>query len=124
MAAQSLRILLARPAHLFLLGLLGICLAPVEAAPLEDILVTARKREENLQDVPIAITAVSGEQMRRNNIGTLEALAPTVPNLSFSQSVSGSDLPASVICTAMSSGTRLPSCGTLMSNGTVPRLNL
>jgi outer membrane receptor protein involved in Fe transport len=63
----------------------------VEAAPLEDILVTARKREENLQDVPIAITAVSGEQMRQNNIGTLETLAPTIPNLSFSQSVSGSD---------------------------------
>lgn len=72
-------------------GLLGLCVAGVEAAPLEDILVTARKREENLQDVPIAITAIGGEQMRDSNIATMENLAPRVPNLSFSQAVSGSD---------------------------------
>ena len=40
------------------------------AAPLgvEEILVTARKRSESIQDVPVAVTALSVEQVERGNI--------------------------------------------------------
>ena len=48
---------------------------------LEEVTVTARKRAESLQDVPISITAVSGETLRNSGIDKLENLAPTVPSL-------------------------------------------
>lgn len=41
-----------------------------QAHGLNDIVVTARKRQESLQDVPVAITAFSGEALREKNIQT------------------------------------------------------
>lgn len=52
-----------------------------DATPaLEEIIVTAQKREESLQDVPIAVSVVSGEKIAELDIRNLEALAPYVPN--------------------------------------------
>jgi iron complex outermembrane receptor protein len=61
------------------------------AAGLEEIVVTARKREERLQETPISITAMSGEALADRRIGTTQELARVVPNLVVSQgqSVSG-----------------------------------
>jgi outer membrane receptor protein involved in Fe transport len=56
-----------------------------QAAQLEEVLVTAQKREQSLQDVPIAIAAVDGESMRRGDISRLENLAPTIPSFSVSE---------------------------------------
>lgn len=58
---------------------------------LEEIVVTARKREESLQDVPISITAFDGEDIRSQGIQRLEYLAPSVPNFHFSQVPTGND---------------------------------
>lgn len=58
--------------------------AAEEAAPAE-IIVTARKREENLIDVPIAITAVTAEQLDRANVDDVSDLAQQTPGLSFRQ---------------------------------------
>jgi iron complex outermembrane receptor protein len=64
---------------------------PAPAAGLEEIVVTARKREERLQETPISITAMSGEALADRRIGTTQELARVVPNLVVSQgqSVSG-----------------------------------
>ena len=40
---------------------------PQDAQYADDIVVTARQREERLQDVPIAVTAVSGDSSSRNS---------------------------------------------------------
>jgi len=50
-------------------------------ALIEEILVTARKRQESLQDVPIAITAVTGESIAARAIDNLEDLSQTIPNV-------------------------------------------
>ena len=47
---------------------------------LEEVIVTAAKREQNLQDVPIAVSVVSGEKIAEFDIRNLEAMAPYVPN--------------------------------------------
>lgn len=66
--------------------------APLPAARmLEEIIVSAQKREESLGDVPIAITAVSGESLRESGLVRLEEFAATVPDLTISQAVSSSD---------------------------------
>jgi outer membrane receptor protein involved in Fe transport len=54
------------------------------AAALEEIVVTARKREETLADVPISITAFSEQTLDRLNIRDFNDFATQTPNLSFS----------------------------------------
>ncbi|MFN2098467.1 TonB-dependent receptor [Altererythrobacter sp. MF3-039] len=59
-----------------------------EAAPedtLGEIVVTAQKRADNLQDVPIAITAISGEDLAKYEQATIESIAQETPGLSFSR---------------------------------------
>lgn len=58
---------------------------------LEEIVVTAQKREESLQDVPVAVTAVSQEQIDNLQVRSFTNLAGIAPNLSLVSSVSGSD---------------------------------
>ena len=50
---------------------------------LEDIVVTATKREQALQDVPVAITVVGQEQMERQQIYTLQDLSRVTAGLEF-----------------------------------------
>ncbi len=57
---------------------------------IEEIVVTARKREESIQSVPIAVSAVSGEALERANVTDVAALSTQVPNLVIIPSASGS----------------------------------
>ena len=54
-------------------------------AQLEEIIVTAQKRAESLQDVPISMTAVSGEKLDDAGITSFEQLSEFVPNLSIAE---------------------------------------
>ena len=51
---------------------------------LEEVVVTAQKRAQSLQDVPIAVSALSGDWMKQNNVADLEDVAALIPNLSLS----------------------------------------
>ena len=63
--------------------------APVEqtrrapAVGIEEITVTARKREENLQDTPIAISAFSTDDLKDLDVRRIQDITNSVPNLSF-----------------------------------------
>lgn len=46
-----------------------------------EIIVTARKREETLIDVPVVVTAVGGEQLRNQGITNIDGIARVVPQL-------------------------------------------
>jgi iron complex outermembrane recepter protein len=65
---------------------------PAEAPSLEEITVTAQRRSESLQTVPIAITAVSAADMERNGIHQLGTLAARVPGLTFSPFAAGQNI--------------------------------
>ncbi len=49
----------------------------------ETITVTARRREESLQDVPIAITAYSGEDLAIRGVADITELSQTTPNVTL-----------------------------------------
>jgi iron complex outermembrane receptor protein len=51
---------------------------------LDEIVVTARKRQETLADVPISVTAFSEQSLDRLNIRSFDDYATQTPNLSFS----------------------------------------
>jgi iron complex outermembrane receptor protein len=53
------------------------------AQTLEEVVVTAQHREENLQDVPIAITAISSEEIRTADISDLNSISVRTPGFSM-----------------------------------------
>ncbi|MCZ6760464.1 MAG: TonB-dependent receptor plug domain-containing protein, partial [Gemmatimonadetes bacterium] len=76
------------------LGLLATAAIPAQAqesaqqsasarAMLEEVVVTARRREENLQDLPMSIAAITADAMEAQGIYSVEDLSDFVPNLTL-----------------------------------------
>ena len=61
-----------------------IAQAQTDAGALEEIVVTAQKREQRLIDVPIAVTALGGEALERRGITNVQGLEGFSPNLQIS----------------------------------------
>ena len=57
-----------------------------------EIIVTAQKREENLNAVPMSITAVSGEQLKRAGVNEVRDLVKVSPGFSYADSYVGSPI--------------------------------
>ncbi|KGQ20596.1 TonB-dependent receptor [Lysobacter dokdonensis DS-58] len=55
--------------------------AKATPAELDRVIVTARRREEVLQDVPIAVTSLDGEELKSRAAEDLSALSAATPNL-------------------------------------------
>jgi iron complex outermembrane receptor protein len=53
-------------------------------SPLEEVVVTAQKREERLQDVPLSVTALSGDQLVSLKLNSGSDIAKYTPNLRIS----------------------------------------
>ncbi len=68
---------------------LALAIAPVPQSMaqlvLEEVVVTAQKREQSLQDVPIAVAAMTGEKINDTGIVNLEELTLYMPNVSISK---------------------------------------
>ena len=79
------------PLHFAILAALGAALpaqaqqatAETAVTTLDTVKVTARKREESLQDVPVAVTALTAEQLDKLAIKDLGDLQGQVPNLTI-----------------------------------------
>lgn len=68
---------------------MAFCLASEAAAQLDEIVVTARKREEGLQQVPVAVTAFTGAEINRRGIDGLEDLSTAVAGLFIDDQAAG-----------------------------------
>ena len=55
-------------------------------AAIEEIVVTAQKRTESVQNVPISITALSGDDLARRGLTDLQDVARSVPNFDMPSS--------------------------------------
>ncbi len=62
-----------------------------------DIVVTARRREEKLQDVPLAVTALSGDSLQRKAITDVLDLGKSTPGLNVGASPRGNSSPFVVL---------------------------
>lgn len=63
---------------------LAITATPAHAQ-LEEVIVTAQKRQESMQDVPVAVTAISGDSIARQNITGLSDMNNSLPNVQINQ---------------------------------------
>lgn len=86
-------------------SLLPLVLAPLAAAPavqaeqaaptqpaattLQEIVVTAQKRSEKLHDVPMGVTAVTSDDLQKQQLVSLDDLKAKVPGLSLTESEPG-----------------------------------
>ena len=71
--------------------------ADASTSGLEEIVVTARRVEENLQSVPVAVTALSAATLQRRNVTTVSDLQFSVPNLQIKPSNTYSSQPEFII---------------------------
>ncbi|TVV74716.1 TonB-dependent receptor [Sphingomonas solaris] len=71
---------------------------------LADIVVTAQKREQSLQDVPIAITAVTEETLTANRVQSVTDLSGLAPGVTVRPAAGGSSIPTFSIRGATSYG--------------------
>ncbi len=55
---------------------------------LEEVLVTARRRHESLQETPIAVTAISGAELQERGIVNIGELTKSIPSVEITESVS------------------------------------
>ena len=57
-----------------------------EEIVLDEIKVTAQKRVEDVQDIPLAVTAIGGDAIKEMNLDDLNAVSDQVPNLTINDS--------------------------------------
>ncbi len=60
-------------------------------AQMQEIVVTTRKKAENLQEIPLAVTAVSAEEIERLGIASLGDVADLDPSVQFDTSFGPAD---------------------------------
>jgi iron complex outermembrane receptor protein len=72
----------------------GSLLLPVcgSAGVLEEVVVTAQKREQSLQDVPISVSTMAGDQVDAKYIMSLEQLTEYMPNVVITDTTAGEQL--------------------------------
>jgi iron complex outermembrane receptor protein len=63
-----------------------------DGAQLEELIVTASRRDETIRETPTAVSAFSGTQLQRAQITSLADLAPTTPNVQISSLNTTSDI--------------------------------
>lgn len=80
-----------RPIKILLLGLSSIFIVTANAAfaqggnVLEEVIVTAQHREQNIQDVPIAITALSQDALKKSDIFDAASISQHVPGVAYAE---------------------------------------
>jgi iron complex outermembrane recepter protein len=63
--------------------------AAVESEGIQEIVVTAQRRNESIQNVPITIQAITGEQLGQLNVTTFDDVLKYLPNVTFSSNGPG-----------------------------------
>ena len=96
MRKQSMDLRLVVTAALALGGLAAADLAYAQQLALEEVVVTARKREENLQDVGAAVIAVSAQELARRFDKDLQDFANAAPNVIIDDLQQGPGSPAAI----------------------------
>jgi iron complex outermembrane recepter protein len=75
------------------LGLATLAAVPLaiadEQLQLEEVVVTAQKRSENLQQTPVAVTALSADTLQQRNVATTQDLMQVTPGLQVATQAAG-----------------------------------
>ncbi|MGB0921053.1 MAG: TonB-dependent receptor [Alphaproteobacteria bacterium] len=65
---------------------------PAQKARLDEIIVTANKRAENIQDVPVSMSAIGGETLKEKGLTDLSSVMAYTPNVDLAPSNAGGSI--------------------------------
>ncbi|WP_397396062.1 TonB-dependent receptor [Phenylobacterium sp.] len=82
---QMKALLVAGASALALAGVASSAFAAEDVATIEELVVTAQKRAESIQDVPIAVSAFSQDALQKSRIDGGPNLVLAIPNVNFSK---------------------------------------
>ena len=88
---------------------------------LEEIVVTATRREQNLQDVPLAVVAYTGDMLERQGIENMEDLKAVVPNLVVAGNLGGTNTASFTMRGIPNVGTYIDGIWQVSNNGLLLR---
>jgi iron complex outermembrane receptor protein len=83
---------------------------------LEEVIVQARRIEENIQTVPVAVTALSGAELEQRSVTSFQDLQFTEPSMTFSQSVNRNDNRITLRGQSTAYGSDFPGVDTLFAD--------
>jgi len=89
-----------------------------------EIVVTALKRAQNLQDIPAAISAVSSEDLATRGIDNIESLTAAVPNLDFGEHAGTTLISIRGVGSIVDSGVTEPTVATYIDGVFMPRATM
>ena len=96
--------------------------APVaDNGEIDDIVVTAEKREQRLQDVPVSITALTAQDIRQRRIDSVADIVRQVPNVNFGEVGFGTQLSSRGIGTSLITGIGESSVAVYLDGVNIPR---
>ncbi|WP_372778634.1 TonB-dependent receptor [Litorivivens sp.] len=75
-----------------LMPVAAAALAQERRAVLEEVIVTAQLREQSLQDVPVSVSAISGEKLLSAGLNKIEDLQAYIPNLTMTENGIGTSI--------------------------------
>ncbi len=93
---------------------------PGATAGLEEVVVTARKRTENLQEVPVSITAIGAEQIERRAVNDLADLQKLTPGFTWSEGLSKLDIRPAIRGQSNIRAASQPTVGVFIDGNSVP----
>ncbi len=90
------------------------------ALELEEIVVTARKKAENLQEVPVSVVAISAEQIVRRSVNDLADLQKLTPGFTWGEGLSQLDVRPAIRGQSNIRAASQPTVGIFIDGNNVP----
>jgi iron complex outermembrane receptor protein len=87
----------------------------------DEVIVTALKQSQNIQDVPAAISAVDGAVLQERGVSSVEAISQLVPNLNFGSHAGTTLITIRGIGSTVDSGITEPTVAMYVDNVFLPR---
>ena len=75
----------------------SLALAQTNDAGIDEIIVTAQKREQNLQDVPISVAVIGQQELTASRITSLQDVGAVAPGVSVRKTPGGLGAPQIVV---------------------------
>jgi outer membrane receptor protein involved in Fe transport len=85
------------------------------SSQIEEVVVTAQKREEKLLEVPVPVTAITGQSLAASSQVRLENYYASVPGLNLTKDIAG-DAASSISIRGLSSGVSNPTVGVVVDD--------
>lgn len=86
-----------------------------------DIVVTALKRSANIQDIPAAVSAVSGDELQARGLASIEDITQAIPSVSFGEHAGTTLISIRGVGSTVDSGVTEPTVATYVDGVFMPR---